>query len=313
MNKLSHEQAKGLKLHVAQIGSGPKVVVFMHGFPEIWYSWRQQMVAVANASYRAISFDFRGYGLSDHPSEPERATFNDFVDDVIALFNSLGISKAHLVSKDFRAFVATMVGVLHPEIVCTITLLGVPFLLPGFSPLQTQLPLVPSGFYLLRWLTPGRAEVDFDRFDTKTIVRKIYIMFSGSEPPVAASNNQEIMDLVDSSTSLPPWLSEEDVAEYGSSYEKSRFRTALQVPYRTVMLSCGLDDEKIRAPGLLILERKIYMKFPGLEDYIKTGKVKQFVPDLEVTFSSEGTHFVQEQLHGEVNQLIISFLNKHNK
>ncbi|KAE8677916.1 Protochlorophyllide reductase C family protein [Hibiscus syriacus] len=231
MNKLSHEQAKGLKLHVAQIGSGPKVVVFMHGFPEIWYSWRQQMVAVANASYRAISFDFRGYGLSDHPSEPERATFNDFVDDVIALFNSLGISKAHLVSKDFRAFVATMVGVLHPEIVCTITLLGVPFLLPGFSPLQTQLPLVPSGFYLLRWLTPGRAEVDFDRFDTKTIVRKIYIMFSGSEPPVAASNNQEIMDLVDSSTSLPPWLSEEDVAEYGSSYEKSRFRTALQVPY----------------------------------------------------------------------------------
>ncbi|KAK8698626.1 hypothetical protein V6N13_114737 [Hibiscus sabdariffa] len=310
----SHVQAKGLKLHVAQIGTGPKVVVFLHGFPEIWYSWRHQMVAVANAGYRAISFDFRGYGLSEHPSEPERATFNDFVGDAVALLDSLGISKAHLVSKDFGAFVATMLGVLHPERVSTIILLGVPFLLPGLSPLQSQLPLIPSGFYMLRWLVPGRAEADFGRFDAKTVVRKIYIMFSGSEPPVAATDNQEIMDLVDSSTPLPPWMSEEDIAEYGSLYEKSGFRTALQVPYRTLMLSCGLDDGKIRAPGLLIMGEKDYiMKFPGLEDYIKTGKVKEFVPNLEVTFSSEGTHFVQEQLPEEVNQLIISFLDKHSE
>ncbi|XP_039014667.1 uncharacterized protein LOC120144751 [Hibiscus syriacus] len=114
---------------------------------------------------------------------------------------------------------------------------------------------------------PGRAEADFGRFDSKTVVRKIYIMFSGSESPVAASDNQEIMDLVDSSTLLPPRLSEEDIAEYGSLYDKSGFRTAL-----TMMQSCGLDDGKISAPGLLIMgERDYLMKFPGLEDYIKTG------------------------------------------
>ena len=79
---------------------------------------------------------------------------------------------------------------------------------------------------------PGRAEADFGRFDVKTVVRKVYTMFSGSLPPVAADDNQEIMDLVDSSTPLPPWFSEEDLAEYGSLYEKSGFRTALQVPYR---------------------------------------------------------------------------------
>ncbi|XP_021286110.1 bifunctional epoxide hydrolase 2-like [Herrania umbratica] len=307
----SHVQAKGLKLHVAEIGTGPKVVVFLHGFPEIWYSWRHQMIAVANAGYRAISVDFRGYGLSEHPSEPEKATFNDFVDDVVALLDSLGITKAHIVAKDFGAFVAAMLAILYPDRVSSIVLLGVPFLLPGLSPLQSQLPLIPPGFYMLRWMIPGKAEADFARFDAKTVIRKVYIMFSGSLPPVAA-DNQEIMDLVDSSAPLPPWFSEEELAEYGSLYEKCGFRTALQVPYRTMMVPCGLDDRKITAPGLVIVGEKDYiMKFPGLEDYIRSGKIKESVPNLDVTFMSEGNHFVQEQAPEEVNQLIISFLNKH--
>lgn len=78
---------------------------------------------------------------------------------------------------------------------------------------------------------PGRAETDFGRFDAKTVVRNIYILFSKSEIPIAAEN-QEIMDLVDPSTSLPPWFSEDDLAAYGALYEKSGFLTALQVPYR---------------------------------------------------------------------------------
>ncbi|KAK6281997.1 hypothetical protein POUND7_015822 [Theobroma cacao] len=312
----SHVQAKGLKLHVAEIGTGPKVVVFLHGFPEIWYSWRHQMIAVANAGYRAISVDFRGYGLSEHPSEPEKATFNDFVDDVVALLDSLGITKAHFVAKDFGAFVAAMLAILYPDRVSSIVLLGVPFLLPGLSPLQSQLPLIPPGFYMLSKCPvnsqiPGKAEADFGRFDAKTVIRKVYSMFSGILPPVAA-DNQEIMDLVDSSAPLPPWFSEEDLAEYGSLYEKCGFRTALQVPYRTMMVPCGLDDRKITAPGLVIMGEKDYiMKFPGLEDYIRSGKIKESVPNLDVTFVSEGNHFVQEQAPEEVNQLIISFLNKH--
>ena len=78
---------------------------------------------------------------------------------------------------------------------------------------------------------PGRAEADFGRFDAKTVIRNIYILFSRSEIPIAAEN-QEIMDMVDSSRPLPPWFTEEDLAAYGALYEKSGFRTALQVPYR---------------------------------------------------------------------------------
>ena len=78
---------------------------------------------------------------------------------------------------------------------------------------------------------PGRAEADFGRFDNKTVVRNVYTLFSRSEIPIAREN-QEIMDLVDSSTPLPPWFSEEDLANYGSLYQNSGFQTALKVPYR---------------------------------------------------------------------------------
>lgn len=73
--------------------AGPVAVVFLHGFPEIWYTWRYQMIAVATAGYRAIAPDFRGYGLSEQPPEPEKGTFDDLVDDLLALLDSFGISK----------------------------------------------------------------------------------------------------------------------------------------------------------------------------------------------------------------------------
>lgn len=73
-----------------------------------------------------------------------------------------------------------------------------------------------------------------------------------------------------------------------------------------MMQSCGLDNGKIRAPGLLNMEEQDYiMKFPGLEDYNRTGKVKEFAPNLDVTFLAQGNHFVQEQLPEEVNHLIL--------
>lgn len=78
---------------------------------------------------------------------------------------------------------------------------------------------------------PGRAEADFGRFDAKTVVKNVYILFSRSELPIA-HENQEIMAIVEPSTPLPPWFTEVDLETYGALYEKSGFRTALKVPYR---------------------------------------------------------------------------------
>ena len=68
-------------------------MLLLHGFPEIWYSWRYQMIALAEAGFRAIAPDFRGYGLSDQPSEPEKATHYDLVEDMVGLLDALGIEK----------------------------------------------------------------------------------------------------------------------------------------------------------------------------------------------------------------------------
>ncbi|XAR59142.1 Soluble epoxide hydrolase [Bertholletia excelsa] len=310
MEQIQHRyvEVEGLKLHVAEIGSGPSAVMFLHGFPEIWYSWRHQMIAVAKAGFRAIAPDYRGYGLSDPPPEPENASLPDFAADIVAILDLLGISKVFLVGKDFGAPVAYLIALLHPNRVSGVVTLGLPFM-PPRPPNHNR--GLPEGFYVSRWQEPGRAEADFGRFDAKTVVRNIYILFSKSEIPVA-EENQEIMDMVEPSTPLPPWFTEEDLAAYGALYEKSGFRTALQVPYRSMRkVPFNIPEPKVEAPALLIMGEQDYVfKLPGLENYISSGEVKTFVPNLETVNLPEGTHFVQEQLPDQVNELILAFLHK---
>ncbi|CAA0816194.1 cytochrome P450- family 76- subfamily G-polypeptide 1 [Striga hermonthica] len=257
--------------------------------------WRHQMTAIAGAGFRAIAPDFRGYGLSEKPSEPEKTTFRDLVDDLVVMLDILNIPKVFLVGKDFGARVVHHFSLVHPDRILAVVTLGVPFLLVDSNSLQRH-PL-PNGFYMLRWQAnyePGRAEKDFGRFDVKTVVRNIYIMFTDSELPVA-SEDQEIMDLVDESTPLPAWFTEQDLQAYAELYEKSGFETALQVPYRGWLEDYGVDELQVEASSLLIMGENDYaLKFGGLEDYIKSGAVKNYVPDLEVISVPQGTHFVQE-------------------
>lgn len=81
---------------------------------------------------------------------------------------------------------------------------------------------------------------------------------------------------------------------------------------RSFQQDYGTADIIVKVPALLIMGEQDYVfKFPGMEDYIRSGKVKDFVPDLEIVYLPEGTHFVHEQLPDQVNQLILTFLNKH--
>ncbi|CAN0852950.1 Epoxide hydrolase A [Linum grandiflorum] len=300
-------QANGLNLHYAEAGSGDKVVVFLHGFPEIWYSWRHQMIAAADSGLRALAPDYRGYGLSDPPPEPERTKYMDLIGDLHEMLKALGISKCVVVGKDFGARVAYLYALKHPENVAGVVTLGSPFMPPGAIKSGDYFR---EGTYISRWQKPERAEADFDRFDAKTVVRKIYILFSGHEVPVA-NEDQEIMDLVDdSSAALPPWFSEEDLEVYGALYQKSGFRTAMQIPYRwSIWEDIGIKEMIVRVPALLIIGEKDYvLKFHGREEFVKSGKAQESVPDLEVVYLPEGSHFVQEQFPEQVNRLICEFL-----
>ncbi|OAY62691.1 AB hydrolase superfamily protein YfhM [Ananas comosus] len=257
MEKIEHIylDIRDLRLHIAQIGKGELgTVVFLHGFPEIWYTWRHQMIAVAGAGFRAIAADIRGYGLSEQPPEPENAFWDDLLADLLAILDALAVPKE-----------------------------------------------------------PGRAEADFGRFDVKRVVRTIYILFSRSEIPIA-EEGQEILDLADDSTPLPAWFSEEDLDAYAALYEKSGFKYPLQMPYRALSRLQLAADPKVEVPALLIMgERDYCLKFPERENYIRSGAVKQFVPDLEITYIPEGSHFVPEQFPDQVNELIVGFLKSRSQ
>ncbi|XP_059065559.1 uncharacterized protein LOC131857298 [Cryptomeria japonica] len=314
MEKIRHRHVdvKGLKLHVAETGSGPDVLL-LHGFPEIWYSWRYQMIALADAGFHAMAPDFRGYGLSDTPSEIEKAGFVDLVEDLIGILDEFSIQKVFVVGKDFGAMVAYYLDLLHPHRLRGMVMMGIPYMRPG--PQSFAMDKLPRGFYVRHWQEPGRGLKDFGRFDVETVVRNIYTLFSRSELPVA-EEGKEIMDLYDPATPWPAWFTEDDLKMYSSLYEKSGFAFPLQVPYMAMRRNWGrlgqITGYTIQAPTLLIMGTKDYAyKFGDMESYINQGTLKDDVPNLEIELIPEGSHFVQEQFPEEVNKITIAFLNKH--
>lgn len=79
----------GINMHVAEKGEGP-VVLLIHGFPELWYAWRHQIVGLAGLGYRCIAPDLRGYGDTEAPADVNSYTIFHIVGDLIALIDSLG-------------------------------------------------------------------------------------------------------------------------------------------------------------------------------------------------------------------------------
>ncbi len=106
--------ANGIGLHVAEAGEGP-LVLMVHGFPESWYSWRHQLPALAEAGYRVIAPDLRGYGDSDRPTEVEDYGIRPLTDDLLGLVDEAGREKATIVGHDWGAPVAWNAALMRPE------------------------------------------------------------------------------------------------------------------------------------------------------------------------------------------------------
>lgn len=115
--------ANGSRFHVVDIGAGPAVVL-LHGFPMFWWTWRQQLTALADAGFRAIAMDLRGYGGSDHP--PEGYDPRTLSTDVAGVIRSLGIAEAVIVGHGWGGLVAWSTAVLEPEVVRGIVPVSMP-------------------------------------------------------------------------------------------------------------------------------------------------------------------------------------------
>ncbi len=115
--------ANGIRLHIAECGAGP-LVVLLHGFPEFWWSWRHQLVGLAAAGYRAVAVDLRGYGDSDKP--PRGYDLWTLAGDVAGLIRALGERRAVVVGHDWGGLVGWTLAALHPRLVSSLVAVGAP-------------------------------------------------------------------------------------------------------------------------------------------------------------------------------------------
>ena len=104
--------ANGTRFHVACLGEGP-LVLLLHGFPEFWWTWRHQLVALAEAGYRAVAVDLRGYGGSDKP--PRGYDLITAAADVAGLIRALGEASATVVGHDWGGLTAWTAAAYHPK------------------------------------------------------------------------------------------------------------------------------------------------------------------------------------------------------
>jgi pimeloyl-ACP methyl ester carboxylesterase len=120
-------ESNRIKMHIAEDGEGP-LVILSHGFPELWYSWRHQLKALAEAGYHVVAPDQRGYGQTDRPEAVEDYNILQLSGDIIGIVDALGETEAVIVGHDWGSPVAWFCALLPPDIFRAVVLLSVPYL-----------------------------------------------------------------------------------------------------------------------------------------------------------------------------------------
>jgi len=312
--RFAEHAVNGIRMRVAEQGSGP-LVLFCHGWPESWYSWRQQLAAVAAAGYRAVAPDMRGYGGTEAPADVAQYTLLHLVGDMVDLVHVLGERQAVVVGHDWGAPVAWNAALLRPDIFRAVVGMSVPFSPSGHVDLLTALgKLGITTFYMQYFQTPGVAEAEFER-DIPATLRRVYFSGSGDAPErdsfgVLAPGKGFLDNTVDPA-SLPAWMNQQDIDYYAGEFQRAGFRGGLNW-YRNLRRSWELMGAWrgciVRQPSMFIAgARDGVLKFPASRAQIDA--YPQTLPGLRGCHVLEGAgHWIQRERADRVNELLLGFL-----
>ncbi|GAB4841110.1 hypothetical protein Ancab_021854 [Ancistrocladus abbreviatus] len=313
MEKISHKSVpvNGINMHIAEIGSGPRTVLLLHGYPELWYTWRHQLLYLSSHNYRAIAPDLRGYGDTDAPPYPTSYTSFHVVGDLVALLDYLEIDQVFLVGHDWGAIIAWHFCLFRPDRIKALVNLSVPFFPrnPKSKPVQGMRMAFGDNFYICRFQEPG-VEEEFAALDTAMLLKRI-LTSRDPRPPIIPPGGWGGPPGVD--ITLPPWLSEEDVNYYAEKFKQKGFTGALNY-YRAMDITWELTAPwtgvQIKVPvKFMIGELDLTMSFPGTKDYIEKGGFKNNVPLLQEVVIMEGAaHFINQEKAEEVSKHILDFI-----
>ena len=315
-------QANGISIHYVEQGTGP-LVLFCHGFPESWYSWRHQIPAVAAAGYRAVALDMRGYGQTSQPESVDAYSLSHLVGDVVAAVNALGESEAVVVGHDWGAPVAWNAALMRPDVFRAIACLSVPFNPPFSLPEGMDLDMVMQqmagdrNYYRLYFQEPGKAEAEFEADLARSMLG---FMYSISGDIIADGVHTEgwdghfpgdetLLDQLVVPAQLPAWLTQADIDFYVGEMQRSGFRGGVNW-YRNIK-----KIPSILAPfvGATINQPSLYLY--GEYDLIAgnteaaIAALPEVLPNLQGLHKFSGAgHWLQQERPEEVNAALLDWL-----
>jgi len=294
----------GVELEVFEAGrlNAGRPIVLCHGWPELAFTWRHQVSALAAAGYHVIAPNQRGYGNSSRPTEVNDYDIEHLSGDLVALLDHYGYDDATFVGHDWGASVVWGLTLLHPSRVNGLINLSLPYQERGEQPWLEFIEAVLGGDYYMVHFNrqPGVADAVLDE-NTSQFLRNIY---RRNEPLTEPQPGNAMINLAKAETSLgEPIMSDSELAVFISAFESSGFTGSINW-YRNLDRNWHLladVDPIIQQPALMIY---------GDRDVVpRSQNLAAFVPNVE-EISLDCGHWIQEELPGETNKLILDWLSQ---
>lgn len=305
----------GVRLRVAEAGprDGP-VVILAHGFPELAYSWRHQIPALAAAGYRVLAPDQRGYGGSSRPPAVESYDIAALTGDLIGLLDAVGAQRGAVIGHDWGAVVAWSTPLLHPGRVAAVAGLSVPPVPRPLTPPTEAFRRIfgTNFFYILYFQQPGVADAEMAGDPERALRRMLGGMRTPQDEATAlrmlAAGPEGFIDRLPEPQRLPDWLSAAELEHYVAEFTRTGFTGALNW-YRNFernwQIMATPVASTIDAPAL----------FVGGDDdpvlkFTRTDRAREVVvgPYRSVMLEGAG-HWIQQERPEEINAELLDFLS----
>jgi pimeloyl-ACP methyl ester carboxylesterase len=308
-------ETNGIKLRVAEAGSGP-LVVLVHGWPESWYSWRHQIPAIAAAGYHVIAPDMRGYGKSDKPAAVEDYDINHTTGDIVGLLDALGEEKAIIIGHDWGAIVTWNAVLLHPNRFSAMIAMSVP---NGGRAAAAPLAGMRAGFgdnfyYILYHQEPGTAEAEYDS-DPRGLLSRLYASNdTPRDPPTVTDPKRSAggwIPRLGKPKTLPLWLTQKDLDYFVGEFTEAGFRGGVNY-YRNFdrnwEITPQLAGARIKVPVAFIAGVDDIVIRGAKEDALRT-QMSRVADDLRgVKLVPGAGHWIQQEKPQDTNAFILDFL-----
>jgi pimeloyl-ACP methyl ester carboxylesterase len=308
-------ETNGVQLHTAEAGEpGAPLVVLAHGFPELAYSWRHQIPALAAAGYHVVAPDLRGYGRSTRPADIADYNVAELSADLIGLLDDVGAEKAVFIGHDWGAPVVWSSAQLHPDRVAAVVGLSVPPIPRAQIP-PTQAFRAIFGdnfFYMLYFQEPGVADAELAADPAKTI-RRMMAGLRRTDDKLAGLRMIQpgpagFVERLPEADGLPDWISAEELDHYITEFTRTGFSGGLNW-YRNLDRNWEILADP---PAVAIAVPAMFIA--GTDDpvlgFMRPDRATEVVtgPYREVMIDGAG-HWLQQERPDQVNEAVLDFLS----